>query len=117
MRSKGYRLSYSGIDEILVSHLPEMENAGKSICLDRAILQIFKTLKMVFCSSCDGVPLKFKKKNRRVFSLPARIFSSICLDPSLNSLDNTFKELSHKTEMNYCTGDMDKIRRRASDSF
>jgi hypothetical protein len=67
-------LSYSGIDEIPVSHLPEMENAGQSICLDKAILQIFRPLKMVFCSSCDGVTLKFKKKNGRAFSLSARIF-------------------------------------------
>jgi hypothetical protein len=28
---------------------------------------------MVLCSSCDGVPLKFKKKNGRASSLPARI--------------------------------------------
>jgi hypothetical protein len=41
--------------------------------LDKAILQIFKPLKMVFCSSCDGVPLKFKKENGRAFSLSAQI--------------------------------------------
>jgi hypothetical protein len=66
-------LSYSGIDEILVSHLTKTWNAGKSIWLDKAIFQIFKPLKTVFCFSCDGVPFKFKKKNRRASSLPAQI--------------------------------------------
>jgi hypothetical protein len=28
---------------------------------DKAILQIVKPLKMVLCSYCDGIPLKFKK--------------------------------------------------------
>ncbi len=28
---------------------------------------------MVFCSSCDGVPLKLKKKHERASSLPAQI--------------------------------------------
>jgi hypothetical protein len=28
---------------------------------------------MVFCFSCDGVPLKFKKKNMRASNLPAKI--------------------------------------------
>jgi hypothetical protein len=41
--------------------------------LDKAILQIFKPLKLVLCSSCDDVPLKLKKKNGRASSLPARI--------------------------------------------
>ncbi len=67
-------LLYSGTDEIPVSHLSETENAGKSIWLDKAILQIFMPLKMVFSSSCDGAPLKFKKKNGRASSLPAQIF-------------------------------------------
>jgi hypothetical protein len=40
---------------------------------DKAILQIFKPLKMVFCPSCDGVPFKIQKKNRRASSLPAQI--------------------------------------------
>jgi hypothetical protein len=40
---------------------------------DKAILQIFKPLKLVLCSSFDGVPLKFKKKNGQASSLPARI--------------------------------------------
>jgi hypothetical protein len=38
-----------------------VENAGKSILLDKAILQKFKPLKMIFCSSCDVVPLNLKK--------------------------------------------------------
>jgi hypothetical protein len=43
------------------------------ISLDKAILQIFKPLKLVLCPSCNGVPLKFKKKNGRASSLPAWI--------------------------------------------
>jgi hypothetical protein len=39
-----------------------------SLLPDKAILLIFKPLKMVLCSSCDGVPLKFKKKNGRASS-------------------------------------------------
>jgi hypothetical protein len=62
LRSKGNGgLSYSGIDEIL---------------LDKDILQIIKPLKMVFCFSCDGVPLKFKKKNGRASNLAAQIISA-----------------------------------------
>jgi hypothetical protein len=52
---------------------PQSVNFGKSIWLDKAILQIFKPLKMVLCSFCDGVPLKFKKKNGRASSLPEQI--------------------------------------------
>jgi hypothetical protein len=49
-------------------------SAVASLCLDKAILVIFKPLKMVLRSSFDGVPLKFEKKNgRRTSSLPARI--------------------------------------------
>jgi hypothetical protein len=66
-------LSYSGIDEIAVSHLTETEKCRKSILLDKAILQIFQPLKWNFCFSCDGVPLKFKKKNGQASSLPAQI--------------------------------------------
>jgi hypothetical protein len=55
--------------------LRRLKNAGKSLWLDKAILQIIKPLKMVFCSSCDGVPLKFKKKNWQASSLPAQNFS------------------------------------------
>jgi hypothetical protein len=50
-----------------------MKNARKSIWLDKAILEIFKPLKTVFCFSCDGVSLKFKKKNGLASSLPAQI--------------------------------------------
>jgi hypothetical protein len=72
---KGYSgLSYSGIDEIPVSHLTETEKCRKVNLIGQAILQIIKLLKMVFCFSCDGVPLKFKKKNGRASSLPAKIF-------------------------------------------
>ncbi len=48
-------------------------NIEKSIWSEKAISSIFKPLKMVFCSSCVGVPLKFKKKNGWASSLPARI--------------------------------------------
>jgi hypothetical protein len=52
LRGKGDSgLSYSGIDEIPVSHLTELKNAGKSILLDKAIIQIVKLLKTVFCFS------------------------------------------------------------------
>jgi hypothetical protein len=34
---------------------------------------IFKPLKMVLWFSCDGVPLKFEKKNGRASSLGGRI--------------------------------------------
>jgi hypothetical protein len=50
------------------------KNAGKLILLDKAILQTFKPLKVALCCSYDGVPLKYKKKNGRAFSLPARLF-------------------------------------------
>jgi hypothetical protein len=49
-------------------------------------------LKMVLCSSHDGVPLKFKKKNGRASSLQGRILFGPNLGPSLNSMDNTFQE-------------------------
>ncbi len=45
----------------------------KSLCSDKAILQIVKLLKMVLCSFCGGIPLKFKKKNGRASSLSAWI--------------------------------------------
>ncbi len=51
----------------------ETEKSRKVIWLDKAILQIFKPLKMVLYFSCDGVPSKFKKKNGRASSLPAQI--------------------------------------------
>jgi hypothetical protein len=67
------RLSYSGIDEIPLSNLTKTEKCRKVNLIDKAILQIFKPLKIVFCSSCDGVPLKLKKKHGRASSLPAQI--------------------------------------------
>jgi hypothetical protein len=73
-RGKGHSgLSNTEIDEIPVSHLSEMENARKLIWLDKAILQILKPLKNVLCHSCDGVPVKLKKENRRASSLSAQI--------------------------------------------
>jgi hypothetical protein len=38
------------------------KNAEKSIWSDKAISSIRKSLKMVLCSSCDGVPLNSKRK-------------------------------------------------------
>jgi hypothetical protein len=74
LRGKGGSgLSYSGIDEIPLVILWRLKNTGESIRLDKAILQIIKPLKIVLYSSCDGVPLKFKKKNGRASSLPAQI--------------------------------------------
>jgi hypothetical protein len=40
-------------------------SAVASLCPDKAILLIFKLMKMVSCSSCDVVPLKFEEKKRR----------------------------------------------------
>jgi hypothetical protein len=53
----------SGIDEIPVSHLPKTKKYQKVNWIRQSNLIIFKLLKMTLCSSCDGVPLKFKKKN------------------------------------------------------
>jgi hypothetical protein len=66
-------LSFSGIDEISVSYLAETEKCRRVNLIRQTILQIFKPLKMVLCSSCDGVPLKIKMKNGRASSLPAQI--------------------------------------------
>jgi hypothetical protein len=68
-------LSFSGIDEILVSNLTETEKHWKVnlIRQNHFTKQIFKPLKMVLCSSCDGVPLKFKKEKRLTSSSPAQI--------------------------------------------
>jgi hypothetical protein len=63
--------------------------AVASLCLDKAILLIFKPLKMVFCSSCDGVPLKFKKKSGGPPVYQHGLFEC-SIDPCYNSLDNTF---------------------------
>jgi hypothetical protein len=41
--------------------------------LDKAIYKSLSRKKIVLCDSCDGVPLKFKKKNWWAFSLLARI--------------------------------------------
>ncbi len=48
---------------------------------------------MVLCSSCDGVPLKFQKKNGRASSLQHGLFED-SVDPAQNSLDNTFKMMT-----------------------
>ncbi len=38
------------------------KSSGASLSPDKASLLIFKPLKMVLCSFCDDVPLKFKKE-------------------------------------------------------
>jgi hypothetical protein len=74
LRGKGDSgLSFPGIDEIPVSHLTETEKCRKVNLIRQSHLTNFKLLKMVFCSYCDGVPLKCKKKNGRASSVPARI--------------------------------------------
>ncbi len=40
------------------------KNDGKSFWSDKAISSILTPLNLVLCSSCDRVPLKFKRKNR-----------------------------------------------------
>ncbi len=78
LKHGGVRPSY-GANTIADCHIRELltfwyvifrrlKNVGKSIWSDKAILKIFKPLKKVLCSFCDGVPLKFKK-NGRVSSL------------------------------------------------
>jgi hypothetical protein len=61
LRVKGdNRLSYSGIDEIPISHLPETEECWKVNWIRQNHLKIFKRLKMFLCFSCDSVPLKIQ---------------------------------------------------------
>jgi hypothetical protein len=55
----------------------------------KAIFQIVKPLKMIYFSSCDGDPLKFKKKNGRASSLPARIICAL-YRPRLEFAGQTF---------------------------
>ncbi len=50
----------------------------------------FKPLKMVLCPSCDGVPLKFKRKTGRPPVYQHRLFEH-SIDPSQNLPDTTFK--------------------------
>jgi hypothetical protein len=45
---------------------------------------------MVLCSSCDGVPLKFKRKTVGPPVYQQGLFEH-SIDPGKNSLDNTFK--------------------------
>jgi hypothetical protein len=45
-------------------------------------------IKMVFCSSCDGVRLKFKKKNVQP-QVYQHGLHELKIDPSKNSLDST----------------------------
>ncbi len=43
---------------------PRRKIPGKPIWLDKAILQIFKPMKMVLCFSCDGVTFKIQNEKR-----------------------------------------------------
>jgi hypothetical protein len=50
-----------------------MEKCQKVNLISQSHLTNFVAAENGFCSSCDGVPLKFKKKNGRASSLPAKI--------------------------------------------
>jgi hypothetical protein len=54
-------LSYSGIDEIPVSHLMEVEKCRKVNLIRQSHLTNLKAAenKMILCSSCDGFSSKF----------------------------------------------------------
>jgi hypothetical protein len=59
-------LSLSGIDDILVSHVPEMEKMPRSqFDQKQPSHKSLRCLKWFYATSCDGVTLKFKKKNGR----------------------------------------------------
>ncbi len=47
-------------------------------------------MKMVLCYVCYGVPLKFKEKTGGPPVYQSGVFE-LSIDPSWNSLDNTFK--------------------------
>jgi hypothetical protein len=51
---------------------------------------------MVFCSSCEGVPFKFKKKTGGPPVYQHRLFE-LAIDPSQNSLDITYKQQDQST--------------------
>ncbi len=53
----------------------------KLIRLDKAILQIFKPLKTVLCSSYDGVSLKLKKKKRVGLQFTSTDYLNLVLTP------------------------------------
>jgi hypothetical protein len=55
------------------SHLMETEKCRKVNLIIQSNLTNFLTTENGFCSSCDGVPLKFKKKNEQASSIPAQI--------------------------------------------
>ncbi len=67
------------IDEIPVRHLTETEKSRKVNLLDKAILQIFKLLKMVLCSSCDGVPFIIQKEKRAGLQFTSTDYMSLLL--------------------------------------
>ncbi len=58
----------------------------------KVTLKIIKWRLKVFCWSCDGVPLKWNKKNCRASSLLLRIKWAYRLAPQFEWSVNTFKE-------------------------
>jgi hypothetical protein len=54
-----------------------------------------KPLKMVLCSSCDGVPLKSKKKTSGPPVYQDGLFE-LSIDRASNLLDNTYKKISRE---------------------
>jgi hypothetical protein len=65
-------LLYSGIDEIRVSHLTEMEKSRKVKLIRKAILQICKAAENDFLLLLWWCPFKIQKENGRASSLPAQ---------------------------------------------
>jgi hypothetical protein len=73
LQGKGHSgLSYSVIDEIPVSHLMETEKCWIVNLIRQSHLTNLLAADNAFGSFCDGVPLKFKKKNRQASSIPAQ---------------------------------------------
>ncbi len=65
---------FSGIGRLRKLNASVTGNIADCVTLTKqSQLSLLKPVKMVSCYSCDCVPLKFKEKNGRASSLPARI--------------------------------------------
>jgi hypothetical protein len=65
---------FSGIGRLRKVNVSVTENIVDCVTLTKqSKLSLLTPVKMVSCYSCDCVPLKFKEKNGRASSLPARI--------------------------------------------
>jgi hypothetical protein len=91
-------LSYSGIDEIAASHLTKTEKCQKVDLIRQSHLINLAVPEIGLCSYCDGVPLKFKKKNGLQFTstdylslllTPLRIHWTIPLTVSISGDKST----------------------------